>query len=477
LFRRIISKIKALFRALLKRFGGGRTETAPTANDGSTEARTADTRRTETASYRDTPAADELTTVTGALTDAANAHTETAATVADAPSADTAQSGGIIVDRRKFDKAKWFPFLIVGIILIVIYKTMDNMAQIASGIFGFIGVLGPLLFGILFAYFLYIPHRAIENLYKKLKLKFVLKHARGLSTITVFILLLCVIIVLSSVVIPMIFNNIVDLVMNIPGYISSILAYFERLPEDSVLAGFNIDEFIRDGSGEIMNAVLNPAGIEQAARSLMGVAGGIFSVIMGLVISLYLLMDRSKIAEYFTRLNNAVFKTQRKREGVVKYLRQVNEVLLTFIASKGLDAVINFASVTCILLIFGVPYAVLLGLLAGVFNFIPYIGSIFASILISVLALLTLDLSTAIQVAVCLLIFQQLDGNYIEPRIMKSSLKINPILVIIAVVIGGAYFGIAGMFLAVPIAVIAKQILGEYIASSEAANGGNNTRR
>ena len=72
-----------------------------------------------------------------------------------------------------------------------------------------------------------------------------------------------------------------------------------------------------------------------------------------------------------------------------------------------------------------------------------------------------------------LFIFQQLDGNYIEPRIMKSSLKISPILVIIAVVAGGAYFGIFGMFLAVPIAVIIKQILLEYISNAENSSNGS----
>jgi len=65
------------------------------------------------------------------------------------------------------------------------------------------------------------------------------------------------------------------------------------------------------------------------------------------------------------------------------------------------------------------------------------------------------------------MIYQQFDANFIEPRIMKSSLKISPVLVIIAVVVGGAYFGIAGMFFAVPIVAIIKQILLEYVSTSE----------
>jgi len=188
-------------------------------------------------------------------------------------------------------------------------------------------------------------------------------------------------------------------------------------------------------------------------------------------------MDRDRLAEFAHRLNNALFKNDLKRNRVVKYFAQINKVLLTFIASKGLDSIINFAAATTILLIFGVPYAPLLGLIAGIFNFIPYLGSIISALIISLLTLITCGAATGIKVMISLLVFHQLDGNFIEPRIMKSSLKVNPVLVIIAVVIGGAYFNIAGMFLAVPIAVIIKQILIEYIASTEVAQSEDDIRR
>jgi len=188
---------------------------------------------------------------------------------------------------------------------------------------------------------------------------------------------------------------------------------------------------------------------------------------MGMVISLYMLLERDRIAGFSLRLSTAVFKNEKRRSRLRLYMQQINKVLFTFIASKGLDSIINFVSVTTILLIFNVPYALLLGIIAGVFNFIPYLGSLIAVILICLMTLITGGFGKAIQVLIPLLIFQQLDGNFIEPRIMKSSLKISPILVIIAVVVGGAYFGIVGMFLAVPIAVIIKQILNEYISHSE----------
>jgi len=387
------------------------------------------------------------------------------------------------MNKENFERAKWIPICIIAVILMLIYKTIDNFAQITSAIMEFLRIISPLLYGILFAYFLYIPHKSLEKLLKKVKLKFwkinlhfISRHARAFATVLIFIILLFIIIFALSFILPIIVASVIELVSDIPRHITTLINYFENLPEDHAFAGFNIENTLREYSNDIINMVSIPSAIEQAARGVASFAGTLFSLIMGLVISLYLLLDRDRLAEFAHRLNNALFKNELKRNRVVKYFAQINKVLLTFIASKGLDSIINFAAATTILLIFGVPYAPLLGLIAGIFNFIPYLGSIISALIISLLTLITCGLATGVKVMICLLVFHQLDGNFIEPRIMKSSLKVNPILVIIAVVIGGAYFGIAGMFLAVPIAVIIKQILLEYIASTEVAHGDDDRR-
>jgi len=369
--------------------------------------------------------------------------------------------------KQNFELSKWLPICIIAVIMMVVYKTIDNLGQITSAIGEFLVVISPLLYGALFTYFLLIPHRAIERLLLKSKIKFFSKYARGFTTIAIFLLLIVIFAVILSFILPIIFDNIVAFVDSVPEYINTILAFLDNIPEDSIFASFDIDEMIKNSSGDILQAVVNPDGIGQVAQGIMGFFSGIFSIIMGLVISLYILLDRERILAYFKRLNNAIFKREDRINRSIKYFSQINKVLLTFIASKGLDSLINFVSATTILLILGVPYAYLLGLIAGIFNFIPYIGSIISAFVISIIALIAVDIRTGLIVMLCLLIFHQLDGNYIEPRIMKSSLKISPILVIIAVVIGGAYFGIVGMFLAVPIAVIIKELLLEYITFTE----------
>ena len=105
----------------------------------------------------------------------------------------------------------------------------------------------------------------------------------------------------------------------------------------------------------------------------------------------------------------------------------------------------------------------LLGFMIGLFNLIPYIGAIIAVAIAGIITLFTGGLSQAIWMLIVVIILQQIDANIINPKIVGNSLEINPILVILAVTVGGAYFGIIGMFLAVPIIAILKVIVEDFI--------------
>jgi len=371
------------------------------------------------------------------------------------------------VKKESFERAKWIPIFIVGVLLIVVYKTMDNLAGIVVAIRRFAWVISPLLFGVLFAYFFYIPQQKIMKLYRRSRIKLISRRANGISVFTILLFLILIVAFVVVVIIPILITSAVDLAGSIPEYVNQVLNFIDNIPDGSIWDSFNITDTLTRASDDIVSRYVNLDGIEQVARGVINVAGGVFNVLLGMVVSLYLLLEREKVLEFFGKLRNMLFKNEKARDRLTKYISQVNKVLYTFIASKGLDSIINLVVVTIIMLIFNVPYAFLFGLIAGLFNFIPYLGSLIAVILISLITVITGGLSKAIQVLIALFIFQQLDANYIEPKIMGTTLKISPVLVIISVVAGGAYFGIIGMFLAVPIVTIVKQILIEYVSNSK----------
>ena len=128
-----------------------------------------------------------------------------------------------------------------------------------------------------------------------------------------------------------------------------------------------------------------------------------------------------------------------------------------------LDAFVIGVLTSIAMSIIGVKYSVLLGFMIGLFNLIPYFGAIIAVIIAIIVTIFTGGLGQAILMAVIVIILQQIDANVINPKIIGNSLKISPLLVIFAVTVGGAYFGVIGMFLAVPVIAVIRILVVDYI--------------
>ena len=146
-----------------------------------------------------------------------------------------------------------------------------------------------------------------------------------------------------------------------------------------------------------------------------------------------------------------------------EYFNNSNKIFFKFISSQLIDAVIVGILVTIAMAIIGVRYAVLLGFMIGLFNIIPYFGAIIAVAISVLITIITGGLSQALIMAIVVIILQQVDANIINPKIIGNSLEISPLLVIFAVTVGGAYFGVLGMFLSVPVIAVLKILINDYL--------------
>ena len=146
-----------------------------------------------------------------------------------------------------------------------------------------------------------------------------------------------------------------------------------------------------------------------------------------------------------------------------KYFNKSNEVFFSFISGQVLDAIVVGILTSIAMSVIGVKYSVLLGFLIGLFNLIPYFGAIIAVTVAILITIFTGGIGQAIVMAIVVIILQQIDANIINPKIIGGSLSISPLLVIFSVTVGGAYFGVLGMFLAVPIFTVIKLLIEEYI--------------
>lgn len=359
---------------------------------------------------------------------------------------------------------KRMSWLLVAITVVVIYKMLDNFSSVQEWLGTFCTILKPFLIGLLISYILFIPCRKFERIYKKAKIKIITKKARGLSVITTYLIFILLLIILINCIFPVLKDSIVELFNNIPAYYDTLVHKYNELPEESILKS----EIIKDRMSELTNVdikqfiSINNEKILEYAKNIIDIFTGIFDIFVSIVVSVYILLQRGSIVKFLRKFARAIFNKE-TYETLDKYFTKSNEVFFTFISSQLLDAVIVGILTTVAMMILGIKYAPLLGFIIGLFNMIPYIGAIVAVAISIIITLITGGFGKALAMAIVIIVLQQIDANIINPKILGSSLEISPLLVIFVITLGGAYFGILGMFLAVPIAVVIKTILCDYI--------------
>ena len=364
---------------------------------------------------------------------------------------------------EKKNTKKWLYWILFAFIVIVFYKLMDNFGEVTGWIKKLFGILTPFGMGLLIAYILYVPCRKFEDIYSKAKkVKFISKKARPLSILTVYIITIALIILLMNVIMPPIIQSVIDLTNNIGGYYDKAMEEVNQLPDDSFWKTEVISKVIEEANNIDIKKIINVEDLTQYAQGALNIASGVFDVFVAFVVSIYLLNSRSSILKFFRKFTGAIFN-KRIYLNIDKYFNRSNQIFFKFLSGQLVDAIVVGVITSIAMSIMGVKYAVLLGFLIGLFNLIPYIGAIIAVTIAGIITLLTGGLSQAIWMLVVVIILQQIDANIINPKIVGNSVEISPILVILAVTIGGAYFGLIGMFLAVPVIAIVKVILEDFI--------------
>lgn len=357
---------------------------------------------------------------------------------------------------------KWLYWFIFAVAVITVYKTLDNFTEIADWIKGIINVLMPFIIGILIAYIFYIPSKKIESFYSQSKLKLIKKKSRTLSVFTVYLIALIIIILAMNFIIPTIATSFQDLANNLVGYYNNTIENLKNLPENSILRNIDIEKIAQSLSSINIAEYINIDTLTEYAKGAIGIANGIFDFFVSLIVSVYVLLERTSILNFIKKLAGAIFK-EKTYNAVGKYFNNTNTIFFKFLSSQILDAFIVGVLTSVAMLILGVKYAVLLGFLIGLSNLIPYFGAIVGVGVSIIITIFTGGISQGIWLGIVVIILQQIDANIINPKIVGNSLKISPLLVIFAVTIGGTYFGVLGMFLAVPVFTVIKIIVEDYI--------------
>ncbi len=349
---------------------------------------------------------------------------------------------------------------------ILFYRVSSNSDNIFPSIMLYFkkitNILSPILYGLLVAYLLNPIMDFFERHFIKLIKPKTPSHKKRIRTVSIIIVYICIfgsLILMIRYLIPQILVNIRDLINMLPLYISefknTLTTLESTINENISVLPYQVDTsklfdmfspekyFDFAGLNTIMATVVSQA---------FSITSSLFNWIMGFVISFYALEQKESFVHGSKRLAYS-FLNESTASKIIAIFKEGHEIFIRFFVGKFIDSFI--IGVICFigLSIIKNPYALLLSVIIGVFNMIPYFGPILGAIP-AVLITLFEGFLPAVSVAGFILLLQQFDGLVLGPKILGDSIGLSPFWIISGIIVGGALWGPLGMFFASPLIAI-----------------------
>lgn len=362
---------------------------------------------------------------------------------------------------------KYITLFILGAALIAVYKTFDNFQNLWSGISAFFKALTPFTIGFVIAYLLNIPCKRLSGSLEHAKKPFFRKHAKGFSIFTVYFAALALFFLGMRMLVPKIYANVLDLYNNLIPFTQNALQKIDELQKSHDMSILEINENTAKLALQQALSGIDVTQFGKYAEGAINLTSGVLNAFIGLIVSVYMLLEKEAIFAACGRLTRAFF-SEEKTILLRDYVLKINQVFSRYIYSRVVDALIIAVLGTIVLLILNLKYALVFGLFLGLCNLIPYFGSIIGTVVIALFAVFSGGWTSGVWTALSLLVLEQIDGNLIGPKIMSEQLDASPLWIIFAVSAGGKLFGVLGMLLSVPVLVVVKLILSDLLRAREA---------
>lgn len=366
---------------------------------------------------------------------------------------------------------------------IIFYYLVFHISDIIHNVKSIVGVIMPVVFGLIIAYLLtpilnFIEDKLLNPLLDLCKLK---KNAtrnkwvRAIAVIITSLLLIFLIYGLIAMLVSQIVPSIQNIVKNFDKYINNLSIWLNKLLEDNQdLKSFilpQLDRFSKELESWLEDTATLLAKssvlLKTVSLSIISFLKTTWNFIIGFVISIYVLFSKETFAAQGKKIVYAVFETDSGNH-VLSSIRFVHKTFIGFISGKILDSFI--IGLLCFIgtSFMKTPYAVLISVIVGVTNVIPFFGPYLGAIPCALL-LLMVDLThpmTCISFVIFIIILQQIDGNIIGPGILGESTGLSGFWVIFSITVFGGLFGIGGMIIGVPIFAVIFALVKELVNRS-----------
>lgn len=347
---------------------------------------------------------------------------------------------------------------------------LDIFASFLKVFFYILKAFSPLFIGMALAYLLNGPVEWVRVKIAREDQQLLMSKSPKRRGLAIFITYLLVSIILVSVIFAFItlmlgafpsggLSSVTnDIYEYFNSYYESVLDFASvYLPDDIARGSFNLKDFF-------ITRLQDMFSFEKIVSIFSNLAGGIVNLALGVVASIYLLKDKEFFLSLWQKLLSLVFK--QKTHGIINEIfYEINLVLTTFIRGALVDSILVALLSSVVLSILNIKFAVIMGIIGGLVNVIPYFGPFLGMIPAFLISFATQGPLKAVLAVISLFLVQQLDSNYIYPKIVGTSTGLHPLFILLSVSVTGYFGGVPGMLLAVPMAGIIQALIKKWVYS------------
>lgn len=346
---------------------------------------------------------------------------------------------------------------VVALFILIITK-FDTLVGMLTKV---LKVLYPFILGTLFAFIINLLVKRFETIIlPKAKNKKLIKFREIISIVISVVIILLVVVLVINMVMPQLIATINKLITNIPDYLNGITKFLDKnhlFPELSKdLANIDnkkiMDTFVTY-SGDISSGAI------KIAQSFLAT---LVNLLIAFVFGIYIVANKYSLQEQYNKICEAYF-SKRKVKKLNKFFETANFVFDKYFVGQFIEAIIIGALCALGMHILGLPYANMIGSLVGITALIPIIGAMIGET-VGFLLILIINPVKAIVFLIFLLTLQQIEGNFIYPRVVGKSVGVPAMWILMAVTVGAGLFGLFGLMVSVPITALIYTLLKEDVS-------------
>lgn len=362
--------------------------------------------------------------------------------------------------------------LIVALFAVVCVFACFNYTVIGKAVSKLISILSPIIYGAVFA-FIFNPlvvlcDKRIFKFVSKKKERRLLK--RTLSVIFTYLVIALLVTAFFGFVVPQVVNSYKTLEGKMNEYISSAQKWIDNMVAQSPFLKEQYDNITE----KLQNLLLNSYTVmKQAVPYALEIVGNVLThmqnIVIGFIISVYFLFSKENLKSHTKRALRS-FMSRKRYERTVELSVRAYDIFGTYLSGSLIDALVVWVLCFISMNILSLPYAPLISTIVAITNLIPFFGPFIGGIPSAFIIFITNPMQ-AVWFVLMILVLQQIDGNFINPKIQGSRLGVPSVYVVMFVLVFGGLFGIPGMFLAVPVLAFLYSVIGENVSRKLSAKG------